>query len=536
MRECTTIRCLSSAYDPPSHSRQPQSARRECKSVVHQYEDREAMRLGATACRDSRAAHARAFRSLAPSLSDRRASHGKSSSRRGRCLLLSVRPARLARRARVCLCRRARSLSFSLSLALHLPAPSSSGQSSARRSLSVATPAAASIPLGSSPALVLALARPRPSRASHHSTTLCPARATVTTNLSLSVARARTLSLARPCSGGERSHGRSLGLVVEAEWERTLPKGVVGSGGTALWWNGGRAEVSGRRWRGERERERARASVRGADDPSSRAMPLNWIPAPFSRQSDAGRAVGTAGVFAQFFTGPPVPRVPGYPSDVALRSRSCVASVSRTPSARSATSPFSSRARLVPSDSRSARNEKPEEGRQMLEPNLQARRLPRGSTLAAATRVQRGSRPAAFVTSAPTSRGSAISRGRSSRASPRCTEWSCRGPGEQRPRPRESFRLRLHHGTLREASRLCREVIERDEGRSGAARRMTVRWEKGESGSWTERKAGCKFWPREEKKEDLLPGSPAPPHPPCGVNRPKFYGAFVTVSLHDFCQ
>lgn len=45
-----------------------QSVRRECKRVVHQYEDREKIRLGATACRDRCTAHALHSRSVSPSL------------------------------------------------------------------------------------------------------------------------------------------------------------------------------------------------------------------------------------------------------------------------------------------------------------------------------------------------------------------------------------------------------------------------------------------------------------------------------------
>lgn len=110
----------------------------------------------------------------------------------------------------------------------------------ARTAVSVATPAAASIPLGSSPALVLALARPRLSRASlyHFTLALFVPLARPLLRISFSVARAR----ARPAlfhsrdrvAVGNASHRRSLGMVVEtgraAEWERTLPKGVVESG------------------------------------------------------------------------------------------------------------------------------------------------------------------------------------------------------------------------------------------------------------------------------------------------------------------
>lgn len=235
---------------------------------------------------------------------------------------------------------------------------------------------------------------------------LCLARATESLRISrsLSLSRARgTLSLSRPCGGGDRSHGRSL------EWwwkpggqpsgsERCRREPRVGetpwrSGGERA---GGRTEVSGRRSRRKRERERTR---RGADDPSSRAMPLNRVPAPFSRQSDAGRAVGTVRFSCSF--SPVLPcrglrtlRVTSH-SLAVVRGNGSRARRSRRPRLPSRLANARSAVRLAFGREREA-----EEGRQMLEPNLQARRLPRGSTLAAATRVQRGFRPADFVTCA----------------------------------------------------------------------------------------------------------------------------------------
>lgn len=112
---------------------------------------------------------------------------------------------------------------------------------------------------------------------------------------SFSLSRASgTLSPSRSRSGGDRSRGRSRGRRgkpcrgrMEGKHRRRDSRGDCEDDEAVGRRAGGRLDrVDGRRERG--------------DDPSNRAMPLNWIPAPFSRQSDAGRVVSMVGFSCSF--------------------------------------------------------------------------------------------------------------------------------------------------------------------------------------------------------------------------------------------